>query len=71
MTLTDHTKAALRSFVLTFVVTLLPLALANDDWSLSAIGALGVAALRTAFSAVFPGGGFGIRATKGSVDLAA
>jgi hypothetical protein len=50
----------LRSVILTFVFTLLVTVTAADfDWSQAAILAAATTALRTAVSALLPGGSFG------------
>ena len=57
------TKAMIRSFVITFLVTLLPLLLADGvDWSFKGLIALCLAAARTAVSYVWPGGLYGLNA---------
>jgi hypothetical protein len=61
--MSESQKAAVRSFVITFVVALVPLLAADDvDWSVKGLVAIALAALRTAVSAAVPGGTYGHKA---------
>jgi hypothetical protein len=54
-------KEMVRSFVITFLVTLIPTLFAPDlDWSVKGLLPLCLAAARTAVSYVWPGGSFGL-----------
>jgi hypothetical protein len=63
--MSESQKAALRSFVITFLAVLVPALLAPDfAWDRAALVAVGLAALRTAVSAALPGGPFGVKPTR-------
>jgi len=56
----DRVPEPVRSFVLTFLVFFVPSVLATGFvWSWSALAAAALAAVRTAASALLPGGSFG------------
>lgn len=64
--MSTSTKAMIRSFVITFLVTLLPALFATDvDWTVKGLLPLCIAAARTAVAYVWPGGLYGLNTVQG------